>query len=69
MKNQKRTKLWLICIFFMFADYTQLHKREYLHDDGDSYCTRAFYRSYTRLHRYVQLVKSSILNEHFQQFL
>ncbi len=65
MKDQKRTKLWLILIFF--ADYKQLPKREYLNDDGESSCTRAFYRSYTRLHRYVHLVKSSILKEHFQQ--
>lgn len=65
IKNAQNSDLFLS--FFIFADCTQFPKREYLNDDGESYCIRDFYRSYTRLHRYVHLVQLSILNEHFQQ--
>lgn len=46
----------LIYLFFISADYTSSSlKREYLNDDGENIWIRAYYRSYTRLHRYVLL--------------
>lgn len=45
-------------LFFCFTDYTNSSlKSEFLNDDGENYWIRAFYRSYTRLHRYVHFTE------------